>query len=194
MYKTLRNFFFLILSFSTPAFLSFLLLLSHALSSFCPCYPFFLTLYLSICLLISSSQFTSLSPTTSFSSSSSSSPSSPSTSSPPSSSTSSPSSFPSPFSPSSPFHLLLLLLLLLFIFLHLFFKIGGVWGSCVGAYQNFTEKWKDLLDEDFTDEFILANNNGPPWIYGTTGVRRLLVRSQQLYLWFYHLYIYLFCV
>ena len=57
-----------------------------------------------------------------------------------------------------------------------------------------TEKWKDLLDEEFTDEFILANNNGPPWIYGTTGVRRLLVRSQQLFLWFHHLYFYLFCV
>ena len=151
---TLRNFFFLILSISTPLSVSFLLLLSHALSSLPPCYPFFLTLYLSICLLISSSQFTSLSPTTSFSS-----PSSPSSPPPPSSSTSSST----------------------FIFLHLFSKIGGVWGSCVGAYQNFTEKWKDLLDEDFTDEFILANNNGPPWIYGTTGVRRLLVRSQQLF-------------
>ena len=147
MYKTLRIFFFLILSFSTPLSVSFLLLLSHALYSYSPCFPFSFT-------LISSSQFTSLSPTTSFSS-----PSSPSSPPPPSSSTSSST----------------------FIFLHLFSKIGGVWGSCVGAYQNFTEKWKDLLDEDFTDEFILANNNGPPWIYGTTGVRRLLVRSQQLF-------------
>ena len=155
MYKTLKNVFFLILSFSTPVSVSFLLYsLTHSLLF--PPVLLFLSLSslprnLLLCLLQLLFLLLLL-------------------------------------------HLLLLLLLLLFIFLHLFFKIGGVWGSCVGAYQNFTEKWKDLLDEDFTDEFILANNNGPPWIYGTTGVRRLLVRSQQLYLWFYHLYIYLFCV
>lgn len=65
----------------------------------------------------------------------------------------------------------------IFMIYMIFYQIGGVWGGCVQAYHTFTEKWKDVLDANVTESFILSNNKGPPWRYGYMGVRRLLVRT-----------------
>jgi hypothetical protein len=33
-------------------------------------------------------------------------------------------------------------------------QIGGVWGGCVQAYKDFSDKWASVLDQNMTDAEI----------------------------------------
>jgi hypothetical protein len=73
-----------------------------------------------------------------------------------------------------------------FLYFYFFEQIGGIWGGCVEAYQNFSTKWADVLDANMTDAETLALGYDH-WKWGNIAPRRVMVETAVMGEYF-HIY------
>lgn len=69
-------------------------------------------------------------------------------------------------------------------------QIGGVWGGCSVAYTKLVEKWHDVLDEDISDEDIIAMGFDPATFANRWGTRaqRKVMLDKSIMGEYFHIY------
>ena len=90
------------------------------------------------------------------------------------------------FKASISFCFLFFLSFFLSFFSSLLLQIGGIWGGCVEAYQNFSSKWASVLDANMTDDDTLALGY-EHWKWGNIAPRRVMVETAVMGEYF-HIY------